>query len=151
MPVFPMASPLFVHSTPRGIRWRVALVPSGSGRWLEVEISKVGQRGLLRQQRALWDLSSTSWDRGRPPLVLPKAVEAQLEQQLVQLDLLGPSGGRQSRDESRPRAMPPIRRRSAHLAEAIGGGRRALPALVLAELIAPSKPRPVRVLVAKAA
>ena len=91
-----MASPLFVRSTPNGIRWRVALVPSGSGRWLEVEISKVGQRGLLRQQRALWDLSFTSWDRGRPPLGLPKAIEAQLEQQLVQRDLLGPSGVRQS-------------------------------------------------------
>ena len=146
-----MASPLFVRSTPTGIRWRVALVPSDSRRWLEVEISKVGQRGLLRQQRALWDLSSTSWDRGRPPLGLPKAVEGQLEQQLVQLDLLGPSGGRQSRDESRPRAMPPIRRRSAHLAEAIGGGRRPLPALVLTELLAPSSSRPAGALVAKAA
>ena len=81
-----MACPLFVRSTPRGIRWRLALVPSGSGRWLEVEISKLGQRGLLRQQRALWDLSSTSWDRGRPPLGLPKAVEAQLELELSQLD-----------------------------------------------------------------
>ena len=83
-----MASPLFVRSTPKGIRWRVALVPTCSGRWLEVEISKVGQRGLLSRQRALWDLSSTSWDR-------------------------------------------------------------ALPALVLAELIAPSRPRPVGILVAK--
>ena len=81
-----MASPLFVHSTPRGIRWRVALVPSGSGRWLEVEISKVGQRGLLRQQRALWDLSFTSWDRGRPPLGLPIALASQLELELSQLD-----------------------------------------------------------------
>ena len=146
-----MACALFVRSTPKGICWRVALVPSGSGRWLEVEISKVGQRGLLRQQRALWDLSSTSWDRGRPPLGLPKAMQAQLEQQLVQLDLLGPSGGRQSRDESRPRAVAPIRRRSAHLAEAVGGGRRALPALVLAELIAPSRARAAEVLLAKAA
>ncbi len=146
-----MASPLFVRSTPKGIRWSVALVSSGSRRWLEVEISKVGQRGLLRHQRALWDLSSTGWDRGRPPLGLPKAVSAQLEQALVQLDRQGPSGGWQFQPESRPRAMAPIRRRSAHLAEAIGGGRRALPALVLAELIAPSKPRPVWVLVAKAA
>ena len=146
-----MASPLFVHSTPRGIRWRVALVPSGSGRWLEVEISKVGQRGLLRQQRALWDLSFTSWDRGRPPLGLPKAVAAQLEQQLVQLDHQGPSGDRKIRPESRPLAMAPIRRRSAHLAEAIGGGRRSLPALVLAELITPAKPRPAGALLAKAA
>ena len=146
-----MASPLFVRSTPKGIPWRVALVPSGSGRWLEVEISKVGQRGLLRQQRALWDLSSTSWDRGRPPLGLPKALAAQLEQQLAQLDRQGPSGGWQFQPESRPRAMPPIRRRSAHLAEAIGGGRRPLPALVLAELIAPSRARPVGILVAKAA
>ena len=47
--------------------------------------------------------------------------------------------------------MPPIRRRSAHLAEAIGGGRRPLPALVLAELITPAKPRPVVALFAKAA
>ena len=75
-----MASPLFVRSTPKGICWRMALVPFCSGRWLEVEISKVGQ------QRALWDLSSTSWDRGRPPLGLPKAVEAQLELELSQLD-----------------------------------------------------------------
>ncbi len=81
-----MASPLFVRSTPNGIRWRVALVPSGSGRWLEVEISKVGQRGLLRQQRALWDLSAASWDRGRPPLALPKVVAAELKQKLSQLD-----------------------------------------------------------------
>ena len=146
-----MASPLFVRSTPKGIRWRVALVPSGSGRWLEVEISKVGQRGLLRQQRALWDLSSTSWDLGRPPLGLPKAVEAQLEQALGQLDRQFPSGGLQFQPESRPRAMPPIRRRSAHLAEAIGGGRRALPALVLAELLAPSRARPVEALLVKAA
>ena len=123
-----MASPLFVRSTPKGIRWRVALVPIGSGRWLEVEISKVGQRGLLRQQRALWDLASTSWDRGRPPLGLPKAVALQLEQQLAQLDRKGPSEGWQFRPESRPRAMAPIRRRSVHLAEAIGGGRRALQA-----------------------
>ena len=123
-----MASPLFVHSTPRGIRWRVALVPSGSGRWLEVEISKLGQRGLLRQQRALWDLSSTSWDRGRPPLGLPKSVEAQLEQALAQLHHQAPSGGWQFMPEARPRAMEPIRRRSPHLAEAFGGGRRALPA-----------------------
>ena len=88
-----MASPLFVRSTPKGIRWRVALVPSGSGRWLEVEISKVGLRGLLRQQRALWDLASTSWDRGRLPLSLPKAVEDQLEQQLAKVDRQGPTGG----------------------------------------------------------
>ena len=146
-----MASPLFVRSTTKGIRWRVALVPSDSRRWLEVEISKVGQRGLLRQQRAIWDLSSTSWDRGRPPLGLPKAVEAQLEQQLVQLDHQGPSGDRKFQPESRPRAMPPIRRRSAHLAEAIGGGRRPLPAFVLAELIAPSRARPAGALFAKAA
>ncbi len=146
-----MASPLFVRSTPTGIRWSVALVPSCSRRWLEVEISKVGQRGLLRQQRALWDLAAACWDRGRPPLGLPKAVEAQLEQQLAQLDHQGPSGGWQFRAESKPRVVAPIRRRSAHLAEAVGGGRRALPALVLAELIAPSRPRPVGVLVAKAA
>ncbi len=81
-----MASPLFVRSTPKGIRWSVALEPSASGRWLEIEISKVGTRGLLRQQRALWDLSAASWDRGRPPLALPKGVAAQLEQQLAQLD-----------------------------------------------------------------
>ena len=146
-----MASPLFVRSTPKGIRWRVALVPSGSRRWLEVEISKVGLRGLLRQQRALWDLAAACWDRGRPPLGLPKAVEAQLEQALGQLDRQGPSGGWQFRSESRPRAVAPIRRRSPHLAEAIGGGRRALPALVLAELITPAKPRPVVGLLVKAA
>lgn len=64
-----MASLLFVHSTPTGICWRVALLPSGSGRWLEVEISMVGQRGLLRQRRALWDLSAASGDRGWPPPV----------------------------------------------------------------------------------
>ena len=69
-----MASPLFVRSTPKGIRWRVALVPTGSGRWLEVEISKLGQRGLLRQQRALWDLAAACWDRGQPPLALPNAL-----------------------------------------------------------------------------
>ena len=107
-----MACPLFVRSTPKGIRWRVALLPSGSGRWLEVESRKLGQRGLLRQQRALWDLSSTSWDRGRPPLGLPKAVEAQLEQALGQLDRQFPSGGLQFQLESRPRAMAPIRRHS---------------------------------------
>ena len=146
-----MASPLIVRSTPKGIRWHVALVPSVSWRWLEVEISKVGQRGLLRQQRALWDLSSTSWDRGRPPLGLPKAVEAQLEQQLVQLDRQGPSGDRKIRPEARPMAMAPIRRWSPHLAEAIGGGRRALPALVLAELINPARARPAGALLAKAA
>ena len=146
-----MASPLFVRSTPKGIRWRVALVPSGSGRWLEVEISKVGLRGLLRQQRALWDLAAACWDRGRPPLGLPKAVEAQLEQQLVQLDRQGTAGGWQFQPVARPRAMAPIRRRSAHLAEAIGGGRRALPSLVLAELITPAKPRPVGGLLVKAA
>ena len=146
-----MASPLFVRSTPTGIRWRVALVPSGSGRWLEIEISKVGLRGLLRQQRALWDLSCTSWDRGRPPLGLPKAVALQLEQALGQLDHQGPSGGWQSRAESRPRAVAPIRRRSPHLSEAIGGGRRVLPALVLAELINPARARPVEALYTKAA
>ena len=146
-----MACPLFVRSTPKGIRWHMALVPSGSGRWLEVEISKIGQRGLLRQQRALWDLSSTSWDRGRPPLGLPKAVEAQLEQALVQLDHQGPSGGWQFWAKSRPRAVAPIRRRSPHLAEAIGGGRRPLPALVLAELINPARARPAGALLAKAA
>ena len=145
-----MASPLFVRSTPKGICWRVALMPSDSGRWLEVEISKVGQRGFLHQQRALWDLAAACWDRGRPPLGLPKAVEAQLEQQLAQVDRQG-SCGWQFRPESRPRAMAPIRRRSAHLAEAIGGGRRALPALVLAELIAPARPKPVGALLAKAA
>jgi len=146
-----MASPLFVRSTPKGIRWSVALVPSGSGRWLEVEISKIGTQGLLRRQRALWDLSLASWDRGRPPLALPKAVALQLEQQLAQLDRQGPSGGWQFQPESRPRAMPPIRRRSAHLAEAIGCGRRALPALVLAELITPSRAMPAGALLAKAA
>ncbi len=81
-----MASPLFVRSTPKGICWRVALVPSGSGRWLEVEISKLGQRGLLRQQRALWDLAAAWWDRRRPPLALPKALTSQLELELSQLD-----------------------------------------------------------------
>ena len=146
-----MASPLFIRSTPTGIRWSVALVPSGSGRWLEVEISKIGTQGLLRRQRALWDLSLASWDRGRPPLALPKAVALQLEQQLAQLDRQGPSGGWQFQPESRPRAMPPIRRRSAHLAEAIGCGRRALPALVLAELITPSSAMPAGALLAKAA
>ena len=146
-----MASPLFVRYIPKGIRWRVALVPSGSGRWLEIEISKVGLRGLLRQQRALWDLAAACWDRGRPPLGLPKAVTVQLEQALVQLDRQGPSGGWQFRSESRPRAVAPIRRRSHHLSEAIGGGRRALPALVLAELITPSRFRPAGALQAKAA
>ena len=146
-----MASPLFVRSTPKGIRRRVALVPSGSRRWLEVEISKVGLRGLLRQQRALWDLASTSWDRGRPPLGLPKAVALQLEQALAQLDRQGPSGGRQFWPEARPRAKAPIRRRSAHLAEAIGGGRGVLPALVLAELLSPARARPVVALFYKAA
>jgi hypothetical protein len=146
-----MASPLFIRSTPTGIRWSVALVPSGSGRWLEVEISKIGTQGLLRRQRALWDLSLASWDQGRPPLALPKAVALQLEQQLAQLDRQGPSGGWQFQPESRPRAMPPIRRRSAHLAEAIGCGRRALPALVLAELITPSRAMPAGALLAKAA
>ncbi len=146
-----MASPLFVRATPKGIRWRVALVPSGSRRWLEVEISKVGQRGLLRQQRALWDRASTSWDRGRPPLGLSRAVALQLEQALVQLDRQSPSGGWQFQAEARPRAVPPIRRRSPLLAEAIGGGRRALPALVLAELLTPARARPVRALFAKAA
>ena len=142
---------MFVRSTPKGICWRVALVPTGSGRWLEVEISKVGQRGLLRHQRAIWDLSSTGWDRGWPPLGLPKAVEAQLEQQLVQLERQGPAGGWQFQPEARPMAMAPIRRRSPHLAEAIGGGRRALPALVLAELITLARARPAGALLAKAA
>ena len=146
-----MASPLFVRSSPKGIRWRVALVPSGSRRWLEVEISKLGQRGLLRQQRALWDLGAACWDRGRPPLGLPKGVAAQLEQQLVQVDHQGPSGGWQFRPESRSRAMAPIRRQSPRLAEAIGGGRRVLPSLVLAELLAPARPRPVGALFTKAA
>ena len=146
-----MASPLFVRSTPKGICWRVALMPSDSGRWLEVEISKVGQRGLLRQQRALWDLAAACWDRGRPPLGLPKAVAAQLEHALGQLDRLGPSGGRQFQPDARPRAMAPIRRRSAHLAEAVGGGRRVLPALVLAELITPARSRPAGALLAKVA
>ena len=146
-----MASPLFVRSTPKVISWRVALVPSGSGRWLEVEISKVGQRGLLRQQRALWDRASTSWDRGRPPLGLPKAVELQLEQALGQLNRQAPSRDFEFRAESRPKTVAPIRRQSPHLAEAIGGGRRALPALVLAELITPAKPWPVVALFAKAA
>ena len=146
-----MASPLFIRSTPTGIRWRVALVPSGSRRWLEVEISKVGQRGLLRQQRALWDLAAACWDQGRPPLDLPKALASQLERELAQLDRQGLSGGWQFQPESRPRAVPPIRRRSAHLAEAIGGGRRPLPAFVLAELIAPSRARPAGALLAKAA
>ena len=146
-----MASPLFVRSTPKGICWSVDMVPSGSRRWLEVEISKVGQSGLLRQQRALWDLAAACWDRGRRPLGLPKAVTVQLEQALVQLDRQGPSGGWQFRSESRPRAVAPIRRRSHHLSEAIGGGRRALPALVLAELIAPSRARPAGALFAKVA
>ena len=146
-----MAIPLFIRSTPTGIRWRVALVPSGSRRWLEVEISKVGQRGLLRQQRALWDLLSTSWDRGRPPLGLPIALASQSERQLAELDHQGPSGGWQFRPVSRPRAMAPIRRRSSHLSEAIGGGRQALPALVLTELIAPTRARPAGALLAKAA
>ena len=146
-----MASPLFVRSTPTGIRWSVALMPSASGRWLELEISKIGNRGLLRRQRALWDLSAACWDRERPPLALPKALEAQLELELGQLDRLGPSRSRQFQPESRPRAMAPIRRRSAHLSEAIGGGRRVLPSLVLAELIAPSRARPAGALFTKAA
>ena len=145
-----MASPLFVCCTPKGICWRVALVPSGSRRWLEVEISKVGQRGLLRQQRALWDLSSTSWDRGRPPLGLPKAVALQLEQALVHLDRLGSSGGWQFQPEAGPRAMPPIRRRSAHLAEAIGSHGCALPAALLGELFAVYPSRAAGALFAKA-
>ena len=81
-----MASPLFVRSTPTGIRWSVVSVPSGSRRWLELEISKVGNRGLLRRQRVLWDLSAASWDRGRLPLGLPKALASQLELKLSQLD-----------------------------------------------------------------
>jgi len=137
-----MASPLFVRSTPKGIRWSVALVPSGSGRWLEVEISKVGQRGLLRQQRALWDLSVACWDRGRPPLALPKALAAQLEQQLSQLDRQCPSGAWQSRSESRPRAVAHNQRRLPRLAVAIGSHGRALPAALLGELfmVPPSQP-----------
>ena len=146
-----MASPLFVRSTPKGVRWSVALVPSASGGWLEVEISKVGTRGLLRRQQVLWDLSAACWDRGRPPLALPKAVAAQLEQALVQLDRQGPSGAWQFQPESSHRAVAPIRRRSAHLAEAIGCGRRALPALVLAELITPSRAMPAGALLIKAA
>jgi len=146
-----MASPLFVRSTPKGIRWSVALVPSGSGRWLELEISKFGTRGLLRQQRNLWDLSSTSWDRGRPPLGLPKAFALQLEQALAQLHHQAPSGGWQFRPEARPLAMPPIRRRSAHLAEAIGSHGRALPAALLGELFMASPSRPAVALLAKAA
>lgn len=110
MPISAMASPLFVRSTPKGIRWSVVSVPSGSRRWLELEISKVGTRGLLRQQRVIWDLSAASWDRGRPPLALPKAVAAQLEQALVQLDRQGPSGGWQFRSESRARAVASNRR-----------------------------------------
>jgi len=146
-----MASPLFVRSTPKGIRWSVVLVPTASGRWLELEISKVGTRGLLRQQRALWDLGAASWDRGRPPLALPKTVAAQLELELSQLCSQGPSGGWQFRPESRARAVAPIGRRLPRLAVAIGSHGRALPALVLAELIAPSRARPVEALFAKAA
>ena len=146
-----MASPLFVRSTPKGIRWSVALVPTASGRWLELEISKVGTRGLLRQQRALWDLSAACWDRGRPPLALPKAVAVQLEQALVQLDRQGPSGGWQFRYESRARAVAPIRRRLPRLAVAIGSHGRALPAALLVELFMASPSRPAGALLAKAA
>jgi len=146
-----MASPLFVRSTPKGVRWSVALVPSASGRWLEVEISKVGTRGLLRRQRALWDLSLASWDRGRPPLALPKAVAAQLEQLLAQLDRKGPSGAMKLQPESRPRAVAPIRRRLPRLAVAIGSHSRALPAALLGELFMASPSRPAGSLLAKAA
>jgi hypothetical protein len=146
-----MASPLFVRSTPKGIFWRVALVPSGSRRWLELEISKVGTRGLLRQQRVLWDLSAASWDRGRPPLALPKAVAAQLEQQLAQLGSQGPSGGWQFRPEFRARAVAPIRRRLPRLAVAIGSHGRALPAALLGELFVVSPSRRAGGLLAKAA
>ena len=146
-----MASPLFVRSTPKGIRWSVVLVPSASGRWLEIEISKVGTRGLLRQQRALWDLSSACWDRGRPPLGLPKAVEAQLEQQLAQLDRQGPSGNWQFQRESRPRAVAHNQRRLPRLAVAIGSHGRALPAALLGELFMVSPSRPAGALLTKAA
>ena len=129
----------------------MALVPSGSGRWLEVEISKIGTQGLLRRQRALWDLSLASWDRGRPPLALPKAVAAQLQQQLAQLDRQGPSGNWQFQPESRPRAVAPIRRRLPRLAVAIGSHGRALPAALLVELFMASPSRPVGALLAKAA
>ncbi len=71
----------------------MALLSSASGRLLDSEISKIGRRGLLRQQRAFWDLASISWDRGRLPLGLPKAGAAQLQQALVQFERLGPSGG----------------------------------------------------------
>jgi hypothetical protein len=129
----------------------VVLVPSASGRWLVLEISKVGTRGLLRQQRALWDLSSTSWDRGRPPLGLPKALASQLERALAQLDRQGPSGNWQIQPESRPRAVAPIRRRLPRLAVAIGSHGRALPAALLVELFMASPSRPVGALLAKAA
>jgi hypothetical protein len=146
-----MASPLFVRSTPTGIRWSVVLVPTASGRWLELEISKVGTRGLLRRQRVLWDLSAASWDRGRHPLALPKAVAAQLEQHLAHLDPQGPSGGWQFRSESRPRAVAPIRRRLPRLAVAIGSHGRALPAALLGELFMVSPSRPAGAQLAKAA
>ena len=146
-----MASPLFVRSTPKGIRWSVALVPSGSGRWLEVEISKIGTQGLLRRQRALWDLSLASWDRGRPPLALPKAVAAQLEQALVQLDRQWPIGAWQFQPESRARAVAPIPRRLPRLAVAIGSHGRALPAALLGELFMVSPSRPAGALLTKAA
>jgi len=146
-----MASPLFVRSTPKGIRWSVVLVPSASGRWLEIEISKVGTRGLLRQQRALWDLSAACWDRGRPPLALPKAVAAQLEQALVQLDRQGPSGNWQFQRESRPRAVAHNQRRLPRLAVAIGSHGRALPAALLGELFMVSPSRPAGALLTKAA
>jgi hypothetical protein len=146
-----MASHLFVRSTPTGIRWSVALVPSASGRWLEIEISKVGTRGLLRQQRALWDLSAASWDRGRPPLALPKAVAAQLEQALVQLDRQGPSGAWQFQLETSHRAVAPIRRRLPRLAVAIGSHGRALPAALLGELFMASPSRPAAAQFAKTA
>ena len=145
-----MASPLFVRSTPTGIRWRVALVPSGSRRWLELEISKVGTRGLLRRQRVLWDLSAACWDRGRPPLALPKAVAAQLELELSQLGSQGPSEGWQFQPESRPRAVAPILRRSPKLAVAIGSHGRALPAALLGELFMVTPSRPDGALLAKA-
>ena len=108
-------------------------------------------RGLLRQQRALWDLSSTNWDRGRHPLALPKALAAQLEQALIQLDSQGPSGAWQFQPESRPRAFVPIRRRFPTLAVAIGSHGRALPAALLGDLFVASTSRPAGAQLAKAA
>ena len=118
---------------------------------MELEISKVGTRGLLRQQRALWDLGAASWDRGRPPLALPKTVAAQLELELSQLCSQGPSGGWQFRPESRARAVAPIRRRLPRLTVAIGSHGRDLPAALLGELFMVSPSRPAGALFAKAA